>query len=103
MKEPSQPAWELFAMVIVSPATKLVRLKPAWSSQTAPVEPELGTDELGVQKIMGTATPVAEAGTVPGAVYRPAALMVPTVAFPLAMPLTLHCMALLDPVSLGIN
>src|SRR5579863_5989196 len=70
---------------------------------TEPVEPELGTAALATAKIMGTATPDAETGRTAGAVYRPPASMVPTVAFPPTTPFTLHCTALLDPATEGMN
>lgn len=81
----------------------MVKAKPLWSSMTEPTEPELGMEALAAAKIMGTATADAETGRMAGAVYRPVELMVPTVAFPLAMPFTLQVIALLDPVSLGMN
>src|SRR5690348_9314068 len=103
MNEPFQPATEFPEMLIVSPALKLVKSEPALSSMTAPVVPVLGRETLAMAKMIGTAAPVGKIGRVTGAVYSPVELMVPKVAFPLGMPFTLHCTALLDPVTLGIN
>src|SRR5690242_15887593 len=68
MKEPFQPATEFPEMVTVLPDVKLVRLEVPLSAMTAPVMPELGMEELGMAKTIGTAAPEAETGRVAGAV-----------------------------------